>query len=524
MKKFLFTTLGILVLSATSLAQTTSEVFDFANTNNLGTARYNGLSGAFGALGGDLTGVAENPAGGAVFTNSYGSVTLSQGGSNFNSTYFNTTTEASDANFNFNQIGGILILKNTSGSKSINKISLGILYNRDNNYNREYAIQGNSSIGNIGDYFAGQADGYDIQDISQRQLVNDNGVPLVDEDGNEILEDFLDAYIDIGELPGLEARGQQAFLATTSNIISPDTNNNRLYNSEIVGSNNSQQISTITSGGSSKVSINLAFEIDEKIYLGGNLNFHNYDLRKNTLISEVNNNTTDNISEVFFETRSRTFGNGFSLNLGGIAKIGDQLRLGLSYQTPTWSVLQNELDQNLTTFLRDQGPENPRNVDPGLVFSYPEYDIRTPGEVSASIAYVFGKDGLLSAQYSRKDFSNIKYDDNAFDFDILNNRIKNTFQAVNSLKIGGEYRYEKWRFRGGLSYVTSPYKNDRIAGDTQGFSLGTGYDWGKWKLDIGYNHFEIDSNEVPFENDLYNNAAAINRKGDAVSVTLGVNF
>ncbi|WP_010520625.1 OmpP1/FadL family transporter [Aquimarina agarivorans] len=506
MKKFLLTLLGAIIFSAISTGQTTSDIFDISNTHNLGTARYNGLSGAFGALGGDLTAVAENPAGGAVFTNSYGSATLSQGSSDFNSNYFNTNTPTNEANFNFNQIGGILILKNDDDSSSISKISLGLLFNKDNDYRREYELNGNSSTGNIGGYFVGQANGFTVDTISVR-------------DG----EDFESAYIDIGESNGFGVRGQQAFLAREAFIITEDESDDRLYSSEVSGIGNSQKINTITSGRSSKISINLAFEIDKKIYLGGNLNFHNYDLRKRSLISEINNETTDDVSELFFETRSRTFGNGFSLSLGAIAKVSKQLRVGLSYQTPTWSTLQNELDQNLTSFLNINNNEI-REIDPRLVFLYPEYDLRTPGEIAASFAYVFGKNGLFSAQYSRKDFSNIEYGDNAFDFDILNRRIKNTFQAVNTIKVGGEYRYKKWRLRGGINYATSPYKNDQIAGDTQGFSLGTGYDWGKWKLDIAYNRIETDINEVPFENDAYNNSAQINGKNDAISVTLGVNF
>ncbi len=521
MKNLIFTALSIFLLGHASNAQTTSDIFDISKTQNLGTARYNGLSGAFGALGGDLTAVAENPAGGAVFTSSYGSATLSQNGSDFNSTYFDNTTQTSDTNLNLNQIGAILILKSDSESNSINKISLGLLYNRDNDYRREFQLDGNSNIGNIGDYFVGQANGYDFRDISPRPLLNDNGDPLLDEDGNTIFETFEQAYVNIGNAPNFEAKGQQAFLAREAFLILENDNNNLTYNSEILGSNNSQIVDIISRGRSSKTSVNVAFEIDHKIYLGGNINFHNYNLRKNILVNEVNNNTTDDISEVFFETRSRSFGNGISLNFGGIAKVNNNLRLGLSYQTPTWSTLQNELDQNISVFFRNGEVSD---IDPALVFTYPEYDIRTPGELSASIAYIFGKNGLFSAQYSRKDFSNIKYDDNAFDFTVLNNRIKNTFQAVNTLKVGGEYRYEKWRLRGGINYATSPYKNDRIAGDTQGFSLGTGYDWGKWKLDIAYNRIETDVNEVPFENDNFQNSAAINRKDDALSITLGVNF
>ena len=41
-----------------------------SSDDNMGTARYMGLSGAFGALGGDMTAVDINPAGLAVYKNS----------------------------------------------------------------------------------------------------------------------------------------------------------------------------------------------------------------------------------------------------------------------------------------------------------------------------------------------------------------------------------------------------------------------------------------------------------------------
>lgn len=39
----------------------------FSTENINGTARYNAMSGAFGALGGDLSSIETNPAGAAVF-------------------------------------------------------------------------------------------------------------------------------------------------------------------------------------------------------------------------------------------------------------------------------------------------------------------------------------------------------------------------------------------------------------------------------------------------------------------------
>ena len=156
MKKLVLSLLSIFMLSSISFAQTTSEAFQFSNNQLYGTARYNGLSGAFGALGGDLTAVSENPAASAVFNNSFGSVTLAQGGSNFDAEYFGTVSETDEAGFYFNQIGGVLILKNNSNRSNVEKIALSLNYNKTNDFDAEYIIQGNTN-NTIGDFFVGQA-------------------------------------------------------------------------------------------------------------------------------------------------------------------------------------------------------------------------------------------------------------------------------------------------------------------------------------------------------------------------------
>lgn len=43
--------------------------------NLTGTARFRGMSGAFGALGGDLSAINQNPAGSVFFNNNFGSIT-----------------------------------------------------------------------------------------------------------------------------------------------------------------------------------------------------------------------------------------------------------------------------------------------------------------------------------------------------------------------------------------------------------------------------------------------------------------
>ena len=69
-------------LSIVGIAQelTSADALRYAVDNMNGTARFRGMSGAFGAVGGDLSAININPAGSLFFNNNFASVSVS----NFN--------------------------------------------------------------------------------------------------------------------------------------------------------------------------------------------------------------------------------------------------------------------------------------------------------------------------------------------------------------------------------------------------------------------------------------------------------
>ena len=76
MKKYIF----LLALGLTAGAAQSQEIADamlYSQENLNGTARFRAMSGAFGALGGDLSSINVNPAGSAIFSNNQMGLTLS---------------------------------------------------------------------------------------------------------------------------------------------------------------------------------------------------------------------------------------------------------------------------------------------------------------------------------------------------------------------------------------------------------------------------------------------------------------
>ena len=65
MKSNLFLFIGLLCLSLN--AQSLNDALRYSQTSLSGSARYNALSGAFGALGGELSAISINPAASCFF-------------------------------------------------------------------------------------------------------------------------------------------------------------------------------------------------------------------------------------------------------------------------------------------------------------------------------------------------------------------------------------------------------------------------------------------------------------------------
>ena len=118
---------------------------------------------------------------------------------------------------------------------------------------------------------------------------------------------------------------------------------------------------------------------------------------------------------------------------------------------------------------------------------YEDYDVKTPSEIRGSVAYIFGKHGLLSLDYVYKDYQNshIGPNDNAVFID-LNNQINKNWASTSSYRIGGELRRNGVIFRGGYHLDQSPYKNTSIESDRSGYTYGVGFNFRASTIDISF--------------------------------------
>jgi len=505
MKKLTILMIGVLSMS-NLIAQDISEALLYSQDNIQGSARFRALSGAFGALGGDMSAVSLNPAGSAIFNTSHASISLSSLNINNDVSYFNGRNSTSESKIDLHQAGGVFVFENTDDNSSWKKFVISIAYDKTANHDDQWFAKGRNT-NSIDSYFLAYAQGLRLDEIS--------AFP-----GETISE----AYAEIGSFYGYE--NQQAFLGYESYILEPesDTDANTSYTSNINAGTFNQQYDYIARGYNGKVSFNAAAQYEDKLYLGVNLNAHFIDYDKFTFLRETNSNPGSLITNVGFENNLLTTGNGFSFQLGAILKVTKELRAGLTYNSPTWFTINEETTQSISTFVDDIDGGFTANVNPNVINVFEEYRLRSPGKISGSLAYVFGEKGLLSFDYSRRDYSNIELrPENESFFNSQNKIISNVFKAANAYRFGGEYKYKQLSFRGGYRFEESPYEDDSFVGDLTGYSLGLGYNFGNTRLDLTF-----DQAERTVNNPLYSvgltDAATVDAVNSNVTLSLAFNL
>ena len=146
MKRIIFLLGGLLsslVINAQAISYTDAAVL-FSSDDNNGTARYNGMSGAFGALGGDMSAVEINPAGLAIFKDTEFSTTVGLRNTDIMSNFYGTTNSNDDSYFNLHQVGGALVFNSKYSNWS--KVAIGFNYTLLKDFENSYIVEGNSGI------------------------------------------------------------------------------------------------------------------------------------------------------------------------------------------------------------------------------------------------------------------------------------------------------------------------------------------------------------------------------------------
>jgi hypothetical protein len=462
-------------------AQNNLDALRYSLLDINGSARVQAMGGAFSALGGDVSSIGINPAASAVFLDSQGSFGFGLNTQNNAQSYFGDVTNSRDHHLGLIHAGGVLVAENAQIDSPWRKVSFGFNVNRQSDLTGEFITSGVSQT-SIGNFFQEQAQGIPLSDL---QLYSGESISSV--------------YRYLGETQGTDA--QNAFLGYQGYIIDPliEDPTNTAYNTTAGPGGLRQDFTEYNRGEIQKYSLNLGTQYGQSLYLGINFNSHTLNFRSQTQFREFALNPNNTNQALVFENNLGVNGEGFSLQLGAIYLLPKRWRLSFTYDSPTWWNITEETAQYLQTNRLINNENVVTTVNPEILNVFDTYQLRTPGKIGAGLAYVFKQHGVLSLEYGQKNYANAALGPRSYTFYAAENKkIEQHFRNATMLKMGGEYRWNVWRLRGGLWHEQSPLKTSRNVGDYIGQSMGIGYSYGLMTIDLTYLRAERKREQVLF--------------------------
>ncbi|HCX99316.1 MAG TPA: hypothetical protein DG754_04170 [Bacteroidales bacterium] len=460
------------------MSQGVDDALRLSNQNGLyGTARYVSLGGAFGALGGDFTSLSNNPAGLGVYRSSEFTLTPSIKSRIDDTKYIGTKYSDSRTRFMFDNIGLVASFKTLKEEeKGLVMLNLGFGYNRIKDfYSETTAIGGNDNY-SIMHYFAGVAKGNDWYDMS----------PNDDTDWDPYRQ---------SNAPW------EAIMAWNSFLIDTLAGLNIQYQPPLIEGDGVYQDQSISSeGGIGEYTFSAGANFSNKFYVGATIGLQNVYYRQTIYYAESayeDNVVSANLfKSMNYNQRLLVEGNGVNFKLGLIFRPTTELRLGLAAHTPTFYNLDEKYSATMSSDF------NVGTATAKTPINFYDYRIETPYKLIGSVAYTFGKVGLISADYEYVDYSTMRFGKggDGYRFRNENQTIKNIFTNAHNVRVGAEVWIGQLALRGGYAYFGSPYNKDMelSSSATNAFSGGFGLRMDNFFLDWAYQRIMYGDKYLPF--------------------------
>ena len=451
MKKIILFT-GILFLTCNInnlLAQGNEiEAFTHSNTELSGTARSMAMGGAFGALGGDISALSNNPAGLGIYRSSEIAGTFDLSMINTSTNWSGTMNDKDKTHFNINNVGLVFYFPASSGN--VNNWSLGFSYNRLKNYNRRYKMSSGGQAYSMSDYAASRA---------SNAFGEGSGITI-----DELTVDGrYDPYFN-SDLSG----NWLSILGYESGFFDNRPGRNDVYHSDFGNDPlNNTQLLVNESGYMDEYNLGFGMNISNFLYIGASASMT--DIRyKYTSSFDESFNTASN-DYLYLDNWLTTEGSAFSFNIGAIANL-QMLRLGLAYNSPRWYGMTDYFFAKAETSVNgiEMWAETPED-------QYSEYRFRTPGKWILSGALVLGQSALISADYELINYKNMKFSDrDGWDDYMTNDYINKDFTFAHTIKLGAEIKVApQFAVRAGYMMQTSPMQYRLANNDDEVLPSGT---------------------------------------------------
>jgi long-subunit fatty acid transport protein len=461
---------AMMVGVGSAYAQGEMDAYRFSTKELNGTARYISMGGAFGALGGDISVMDNNPAGLGIYRSSEIVTTLSVASQKNKTNWGSTLMDSQKTRFNFDNIAyvGYFPTGNDEGLVSWN---VGFSYNRVKSFERTY----NMGLG---------AGGYSISDYIAEST------NLTSATGNDLWE--------TSSYNPYTSQNWLSTLAFNSGIIDTYTMNKAGTFFPTIGDSEVQtaDLRVTEKGAIDKYNFSVATNISNILYIGAAVNVTDLRYTLRTSYDENFGYYNEEAKEagfddaLYLDNQSKTTGTGYGVNLGVIVRPTDFLRLGVAYNSPTWYTLTNRYQAEAGAYVYDyfKGAEDENALAPGNsnmewqastpTGYYTEYRLQSADRWIFSAAAILGNVGLISVDYELAGYKNMRLKDrngNNNDFD--NGLIKSDFRNASTVRVGAEIKVTpQFSLRAGTALQNAPVKDYMLAGNdeiTEVYPVGT---------------------------------------------------
>ena len=499
----------VAMLPFTVVAQNAFDSYQLSRNDLRGTARFMSMGGAFGALGGDLSTLNQNPGGIGIYRKSEVGFTLDI---DMQSTQTASTVDKvkdSQTKVQVNNIG--YIGSSYTGSSILPYFNWGFSYGRVNSFNRRY--RGTTDMnGSLSNYIAGftSKEGWS-SDYLKRNEEN---------------------YGAFDHAPWMSILAYNSFMI---NPVGGTANYNGLWGNGTYGVSD---FSVEEKGFVDEYEINLGGNFLNTVYWGIGFGIDDIEYQRLVYYEEYLNNAqipvyndgqivagppTETAKDVGFglDSYKHISGTGFNFKAGVIVKPINELRLGLAVHTPTYYNLIETSDAVVDYgYGYSDGEIKPGYT--GTPTSQMNWKLRTPWRLMASAAAVLGANAIVSVDYEYRPYQDITAkDDNGYNLTDVNGDIKNYYKAANIIRIGAEYRVSNnFSVRAGYAFESTPtgsdIKSDKIQmftdnydttgtmpsysldNSTQYITCGIGYRYKAFYADAAYVHKSRKSEYHPY--------------------------
>ncbi len=477
------------------------DAFRYSEQPISGTARFQGLGGNHAALGGDASNTWGNPAGLGFYNRSEISISPSVRLLNSSASYLGQTSNA-DKSFPF--VGSASAIfggrPNSREGGRPRRTVWGISYSRQASLGNNFVAQGTNNRSSVVDSYIENANGTTSANLS-RQYDGTNAFPITYNDGYTVA--------------GLTAAAYHNYLI---NPYPQDTLSYFRYDNTVPVN---QRASFSSTGAVSQWGVSVASNFNDKFYIGGTLGLSHSRYNYTSVISEqyVGGRIFRGMQE---NTDYSVTGNGINLSVGAIYKVDQNLQLGLTVQSPTWTTRSYQETTNQSQTIDPIGIPELQNGKPVLyvpdnktVTVEPQdfdFSVSTPLRLSGGITYFLGKSGFLTGTVEYVNYAGMRVgtnynqdaSDNQYFKQSQTSNVKSIYQNTVNFRLGGEFRAGIFRARIGGAYLPSAYKSafDVLArnGDrnTILYSAGLGVRNTKFFVDLAGVYYTTKTSYTPY--------------------------